>query len=711
MNPELAKFLDGVQKRAFSGTGIGTAAGYVLTVVAATEADGFCRQFPGKSAKDFRAMLKAAGERFVYRPKCTDPLTAVTKAAKGGKAGEFVTFGKPTRKDADKGMNPGSVMDFENILTTKQQDRDGDVLHPKGCKVDPSAPLLWQHIPTEPIGKMVQVVEQDENHVKTHCAIADTPLGNLSAKLVEFGALRISHGFKPLKWKALSESGDDSGGGMITGWEVEECEVMEISLVSVPANVGAVITAYQKGKKDFDLCPLAKAWAERLWSERPAVVVGGFGGQRWKSAKASPVVVNVNVNNPAGTGKKSGKPTKPAKTKADDPPEDDDEDGKEKEEKPTDDPKVDDDGGKAGDAAGNVLSDVAERAQAMADDEGLSSEVRARASVVCGILTDVGANIASAMEAISAAAESGDLTKLNAAHMELTSACGKKLQRAGAELASLLQASDDLDETAAGAVQEMAEAIAASLSGIMPEGSPDTGKGDDGEGGGEWVELEGDDKDDESDDDADKSDDEEEDTDDDADTDDEEAKDESDDDSDEDDSELEEESDDDKDEEAGYGDDEDTSDKDEEADDDSDDEEKDDDEEEEKDDSDDDDNEEKDGAELDPEDENPEADGEEHPGVPKAGDDDDREEKDDDADDEPAPKGKKKKPKKAADLTAIARTLAAGAISGDPVNLAAHRKFAAAVLAGGDIDPSALLMYRRACGAVLKKLAAGSVKK
>jgi HK97 family phage prohead protease len=651
MNEKLAKFLAAIQQRSFTGSGIGTAAGYVLTVVGAAEADGFCRQFPGKSAGDFRALLKAAADRFVYRPPVAEPLTAVTKA----KRGEVVTFGAPVRKDADK-MAAASIMEFENVLTTDQKDRDGDILHPKGCKVDPSAPLLWQHIPTEPIGKLVQVVEQTDKLVKTHCAIADTPLGQLAAKLVEFGALRISHGFKPTSWKAISE-GDDQG-GMVTGWEVEACEVMEVSLVSVPANTGAVITAYQKYQKDFDACPIAKAWAERLWSERPAAVVGGWGGN-WQKGRRGAVVVNVNLPAPAADPKAAAPPA----VKGDDGKPKGDADPKE-EEKPKGDEKPDD-------KAGNLLADIAERAQGMADDETLSAEVRARCSVVAGILTDVGAAIGAAMETISTAAQNQDLAGLVAAQQELTANCGTRLQRAGAELQSLLAASDDLDEGAAGAVQEMAESVAASLSGIMPNGGNNPGEGD---GTGDWVTLDEDESDDKDDTD-DESEEEKDDAGDDEseaggdDSDDESAGDKGDDDDDDDEREEKDDDDADSDDEEKAGDDEDGDEEEKAGDDDTDDDER----------------EEKDGDEVDPDDENPGADGEPNPGVGK---------------------GKPKKPGKAADLNAAARELVAAAIEGGPVSLEKHRRFTAAVMAGGDIDPGTLLMYRQTCGAVLKKLAA-----
>jgi hypothetical protein len=384
----------------------------------------------------------------------------------------------------------------------------------------------------------------------------------------------------------------------------------------------------------------------------------------------------------------------------------------------TEDPKQDtteDDSDKEA-KAGNLLSDIAQRAADMAEDDSLSNEVRARCSVVAGILNDVGTDIASAMEQISAAAESQDLAKLSELQQTLNSGCGKRLQRAAAELASMLQASDDLDETAAGAVQEMAESITAALSGIMPAG--DTGGGqeqDPAEGGtGDWVNLEeesDDDKDDDSEDDEEKDEDEE---DDDSEREDEDEKEE------------------DEDEEKDEDDD---ADKEDDADDEKEDDDSEDDEDEKDDDADDEDNEDKDGEDDDEDKDDDEEDrdekdeeeiGSENPGVsekPNPGadgkdDDEDSEDKDDEDDeekeasddkdddeDEPAKKpgkGGGKKPK-AIDLNTMARKLAADAIRGEPFDLKAHNRFGALVLAGGSIDPSTLAMYRGACGDGLRK--------
>lgn len=161
---------------------------------------------------------------------------------------------KPLRK------TPGAVLDFACVLTSTATDRDGDTLKSEGAELDPAMPLLWQHMPIQPIGKFVGELGRTEKNVTVQCAIADIPLGRDAATLVEFGALRISHGFRPTK-AAPKKDGK--------GWLIEKFSVVEVSLVSVPSNPQAVITAFSREKLHT---PLVKSWAKALADARPVAV-------------------------------------------------------------------------------------------------------------------------------------------------------------------------------------------------------------------------------------------------------------------------------------------------------------------------------------------------------------------------------------------------------------------------------------------------------
>jgi len=154
------------------------------------------------------------------------------------------------------------LVTFDAIVTTTSRDRDRDVLETKGATLDPASPLLWQHNPMQPIGALVGELkdQRTDDMLPARFAIADTELGRDAATLVEMGALRISHGFDPKEFEPME---DDEG------WLFKTFEIFEVSLVSVPANTDAVITAFSREKLHS---PLVRGWAEKMYQERPVQV-------------------------------------------------------------------------------------------------------------------------------------------------------------------------------------------------------------------------------------------------------------------------------------------------------------------------------------------------------------------------------------------------------------------------------------------------------
>jgi hypothetical protein len=158
-------------------------------------------------------------------------------------------------------LPPRTIMVFENIVTTPKQDRDNDILRTSGAIVDPSMPLLWQHVQMQPIGKMLQVVKHTKNELLVLTALLDvSPLSDDAAKMVEAEILRISHGFRPIDYKLMPEKE-----GSPAGFDIKQFEIMEESLVSVPANTDAVVTMFSRGKFAD---PLVKRWAGNLYEDR-----------------------------------------------------------------------------------------------------------------------------------------------------------------------------------------------------------------------------------------------------------------------------------------------------------------------------------------------------------------------------------------------------------------------------------------------------------
>lgn len=164
----------------------------------------------------------------------------------------FSTANNRISKRSLKKSTDGGILTFDAIVTTPARDRDGDILLTKGAQVDMDMPLLWQHIPMSPIGKLVKVLKQDDNELLCRFAVADTTLGRDAAKLIRIGALRMSHGFEPLEWEPM----DDEQGFLFKSYKI-----FEASVVSIPSNPTARITSISKSKFHS---PLVRGWLSHV---------------------------------------------------------------------------------------------------------------------------------------------------------------------------------------------------------------------------------------------------------------------------------------------------------------------------------------------------------------------------------------------------------------------------------------------------------------
>lgn len=159
-----------------------------------------------------------------------------------------------------KRVSDNGVLDFDCIVTTPYRDRVKDILDTKGAILDKNAPLLWQHVAMMPIGKRLRTLRHNEKELRTRMSIADTALGRDAAILTRFGALRISHGFDPLEWEPNKDE---------QGWHFKKFEIFEISLVSIPCNIEAVVTSVAKSKW---ASPMVKGLANRFKPAKRIVV-------------------------------------------------------------------------------------------------------------------------------------------------------------------------------------------------------------------------------------------------------------------------------------------------------------------------------------------------------------------------------------------------------------------------------------------------------
>lgn len=149
--------------------------------------------------------------------------------------------------------------------TTPETDRTGDVVEPLGVKYKNPLVLLWQHDHEKPIGT-VEFGKPNAKGVPFTATIAkvEEP-GTLKDRVdeawqsVKAGLIRaVSIGFRSLDHEEIKGT---------YGLRYKSTEVYELSLVSVPANAGAVITNIKSfdvglpaasGKKEFTVVKLVK---------------------------------------------------------------------------------------------------------------------------------------------------------------------------------------------------------------------------------------------------------------------------------------------------------------------------------------------------------------------------------------------------------------------------------------------------------------------
>lgn len=139
------------------------------------------------------------------------------------------------------------------VVSTDAVDRDNDVVDQKGWQLESykrNPVVLWAHdYSALPVGKATEIAVSGGRLVAT-AQFAEHPFAETVFQLVKGGFLRAtSVGFAPKAYKINDER---------DGVDFKEQELLEFSIVPVPANPEALIEARAAG---VDLAPI-KAWAE-----------------------------------------------------------------------------------------------------------------------------------------------------------------------------------------------------------------------------------------------------------------------------------------------------------------------------------------------------------------------------------------------------------------------------------------------------------------
>lgn len=160
---------------------------------------------------------------------------------------------------------------FTALASTFDVDRQGDrivrgayartlaALKARGGRL----PLLWQHDQSEPIGS-IETIRETADGLEVEAVVAlDTESGREAYELLKAGALSLSVGFLIPDGAAVMRDGVR---------EIREVDLIEISVVGVPANPGAVVrdvkhlypTARDFERRARDALGLSARQAKRL---------------------------------------------------------------------------------------------------------------------------------------------------------------------------------------------------------------------------------------------------------------------------------------------------------------------------------------------------------------------------------------------------------------------------------------------------------------
>lgn len=131
--------------------------------------------------------------------------------------------------------------EIRGMASTPEVDRQGDIVEPKGAEFANDIPLLWQHDSSQPVGRVKLGKATKEGIPFTAKILKFAEPAGLKARVdeawqsVKSGLVSaVSIGFRAKEYSIIEETG---------GLRFTAVEIMELSLVTIPANAGATIQA------------------------------------------------------------------------------------------------------------------------------------------------------------------------------------------------------------------------------------------------------------------------------------------------------------------------------------------------------------------------------------------------------------------------------------------------------------------------------------
>ena len=155
----------------------------------------------------------------------------------------------------------GKPSTFVATITTDAVDRDGEVVVPSGMNskdYESNPVLLYEHDVKKPIGKMLSMKRNDRS-IDAEFALVPRPdthegewFPDTVASLMEFGALNtMSIGFLGIESRPATKADSEKYGQGVRR-VYGKWKLLEVSVVSVPANQQAIVTAVRKGLVTHD---------------------------------------------------------------------------------------------------------------------------------------------------------------------------------------------------------------------------------------------------------------------------------------------------------------------------------------------------------------------------------------------------------------------------------------------------------------------------
>jgi len=151
-------------------------------------------------------------------------------------------FCTPELKDVNE-----KASEITHVITTASLDRQGDVVEPGGADVanymrNPVVLADHDYSIHSIIGRATKL-EIGNDSISATTQFAKTDLGQQAMSLVKSGMAKgWSIGFRPIEHESMK---DDKG--VTRGFRYKKWELLEYSLVAIPANPDAVMNAIQRG--------------------------------------------------------------------------------------------------------------------------------------------------------------------------------------------------------------------------------------------------------------------------------------------------------------------------------------------------------------------------------------------------------------------------------------------------------------------------------